>query len=330
MTLTVAITPNPRLQPVIDGEVTADGLQLDIEVCNPAQIHSKVITENTHDVFEFSLSGYLAHRDHPAPGLEWTALPLFLSRPLLIFNLQSNVASGLTSLADLRGKRVGVPDFGMTAAIWLRILLRHEYGIEPHEIEWVNGRPQGERHTDLLGSCTAPAGVTVAPVIEGMTFSDMLHAGEMQAAFGDRQTAAIKPGPKIRPLLDPERSRDVFVSFCRNSGVLPTSHAVLVQQRLDKDIVASLYNLLERSKLRSYENARRAAAAYLLFPDDAFDAQARVFGNDPYPSGLDTNQQMVELLASQMLDEGSISAIPDVRSLFAVPVAAAISPDDLQ
>ncbi|MDP2267585.1 MAG: ABC transporter substrate-binding protein, partial [Deltaproteobacteria bacterium] len=95
--------------------------------------------------------------------------------------------SGITSLADLRGKRVGVPDYHMTAAIWMRIVLRELYGIRPEDIEWFNCRPPGVSHGTGIGERLAP-GIRLKRARQAGELEDMLSRGEFDAAYGDSLT----------------------------------------------------------------------------------------------------------------------------------------------
>src|SRR3989304_60700 len=143
MRLRVAFSWNPRLDPLLDRSVQVEGVaELDWTLGNPGNLHAEHLKNNAFDVFEFSISNYLLTREQPAQRerLRWCALPVFLTKALMWFKLAVNVNSGIKTLADLRGKRVGVPDYHMTAALWMRIVMKQLHDINPEDIQWFNGR----------------------------------------------------------------------------------------------------------------------------------------------------------------------------------------------
>ncbi len=279
------------------------------------------LTENACDIFEFSLSNFMITRDQPSERerLHWTALPIFLSKAFMWLNFYVHTDSRITSLADLRGKRVGVPDYHMTAAIWMRIVLRELYGIRPGDIDWFNGRPPGVSHGRNVGE-TLASGIVLTRAKKSGELEDKLSRGELDAAYGDGASRAVFAQMRsVRPLFAPGEASQVISEFYRKTGLIPTNHVLLLQQHLvDRypEMAVRLYTALEKSKQEAYERARRAAAGYLLFAKDAFALQAAVFGDDPFPSGVAANRNMLEMIARELFDEGLLSNMPDISSLF--------------
>jgi len=119
--LKVGHSPNPRLQPLIDGAVTIEGVELEWQFEYPGALFHHQLTENCFDLFEFSISDYLIVTARPAwAHLGWQALPVFMSKPLsLLLRFYVHEGSGIRDFKDFRGKRFGMPDYGMTAAVWV-------------------------------------------------------------------------------------------------------------------------------------------------------------------------------------------------------------------
>lgn len=314
-----AFSPNPRIEPLLDGTIEIPGVEITWQTGRTGELHLLHLTENRCDIFEFSLSNYLITHDQPAERerLRWTALPIFLSRALMWLDLYVHVDSGITSLADLRGKRVGVPDYHMTAAIWMRIVLQELFGIRPQEIEWFNGRPAGVSHGTDVGEALT-AGIILTRAQRPGELEERLHRGELDAAYGGTG-AAVARANSVRPLFGPGEAAQVMEKFRRETGVTPTNHLVIVQQDMvDRypGLAMRLYGAFELSKQEAYARARRAAAGYLLFARDAFARQAAAFGDDPFPSGLAANRIMLEKFARASLDEGLLSSMPEIDRLF--------------
>ncbi len=319
MRLKVAFHKNPRIQPLVDGTVQVEGYELDWHVGHAATLHLWHLTENACDVFEFSISNFLITKDKPERAhLRWVAIPIFLMKAAMWLDLYVHADSGIQTFADLKGKRVGVPDYQMTAAIWMRIVLRELYGIRPQDIFWVNGRPPSQTHGEGVTDHLAP-GIELRRLAEGERLNDLLQRGEIDAAYGDSHAAAVSEGPKVRPLA-PEIGRQVFIDYYAKTGMTPVNHVLLMQERLleqDPTLPMRLYEAFERSKQVAYQRARDLAGGYLLFPELAFAENARWFGEDPYPSGLAANRRVLYAVADELLAEGLIQRRPDIDALFA-------------
>lgn len=323
MRLKAAFMHNPRLQPLLDGSVGTEDIEFDWEFGHPAALNLRHLGENPFDVFEFSLSGYLVVNDRPKwTHLGWTSLPIFLSKAFLPLELCVNEHAGIRSWADLAGKLIGLPDYNMTASIWMRIMLWQLYGIRPEDITWINGRSPSQRHSTLIGFHEPPPGreVRVLELEPGTTLNEMLKRGEIDAAFGDYSVAPVSEGQHVRKLLDSEQARQLITEFARKTGTTPVNHTVIVQRRLlarQPQLARALYDMFEEAKQQSYKSALQAAEAYLLFPSGDFARQAAIFGTDPYPSGISANRTMLEVLIEQLHYEGQLDSRPGIESLFA-------------
>ncbi|HEX9788077.1 MAG TPA: hypothetical protein VGB09_08620, partial [Candidatus Binatia bacterium] len=184
--LKVGLTENLRFEPLIDGTVKSAKLNLDIVVTTPPELFYRNLKNDEFDVFEMSLSEYLITREQ-ATGerWQWCALPIFPAKAFVWLGLYVNTAAGIHALQDLRGKRVGVPDYVMTAALWFRVFLRELYRIEPRDISWFIGRTRDLSHGGVLNADTRPpAGVSLTWLTAAQTFDVMLDRGEIDAAYG--------------------------------------------------------------------------------------------------------------------------------------------------
>src|SRR4051794_40920335 len=103
-------SPNLRLQPLLDGTVKAEGIEITFESGQAGELHERHLRENAYDIFEFSISHYLQTKLRPGRW-EWTALPIFFSKAFMTLAAQANVNSGVDSPADIKGKTMGIPDY---------------------------------------------------------------------------------------------------------------------------------------------------------------------------------------------------------------------------
>ena len=319
--LLISFHPNPRVVPLVDGGVKPEGVDLEWDTGEIGAAFMRALTKNDFDIFEFSISHYIATRDHPNPAYAgWIAVPVFSSKPSAIYrNLFVRDAAGIESLADLRGKRLGIPDFSMTGGIAIRVILRTLYGIHPREITWINTRPARLRHDNAMGfDHSTETGITITNIDEGTTPQQMLERGELDAVVGAPEVeVGAAPGIRRFPL---EQWIEILAAVRRVIGITPVNHTLIVQKRLlvDRpDLATRMLQAFERSKTEAY---RRSPAARAIFPEYDLDAQRRAFGDDPFPYGFKANRQVLELVAEQLEIDGIIRKRPDIDGLVAESV----------
>lgn len=315
--LRAAHSNNPRLQPLLDGTVQAKGIELEWEMISPQPLFHHQLTQNDFDVFEFSISSYMITRDRPnGPATwDWVGIPIFLSRAFLCLNTVVNTASGMESFADLKGKRFGIPDFNMTAGLWMRAMIQDLYGVHAQDVTWYVGRGADQSHGVALGLDQDPPADVPIRWAEGVgKLGELLLAGEIDAAFPDGGNPIPESGTVRRLFLDGGRA--FIADFVRHRGFTPVNHTLLVQRRVvEKDpwIPEALFEALEASKQEAF---RRDRATGMLFRGEDHEAQAAIFGADPYPSGLAANRAMLQRGAAQSLAEGLIRQPVEVDSLW--------------
>ena len=312
--LTMGFSENPRVQPLKDGIVKPQGIELDCITLDPSNLFQRNLAYDEFDVSEMSISETLLARERTdGKKWDWSALPVFLSRGHHWHTLYVNTASGIKTLADLRNKRIGVPDYDMTAALWFRITLKDLHGIEAKDNVWYNGRTKALSHGGALGLHNdGPVGVTHHWLTVNQTLDVMLDRGEIDACTAIRPQPRVTAGdstvvdrwggtpidgnPRLKKLLDDD-GKEVVYEFYRKTGCFQANHHVIVQNRILKEhpwVALELYKVFQRSKEVAYDRARRSRSTYLFFPGKDFEEQAAIFGDDPYPIGLRAMSKTVE------------------------------------
>jgi 4,5-dihydroxyphthalate decarboxylase len=319
--LRCAFSTNPRVQPLADGTIRVRDCDLEFSFDSPPNWFERHLRDSAFDVFEFSIAHYLITRDRPQPRWDWIGLPLFLSKALAAFTSVVNIHSGINRLEDLPGKRFGIPDFTMTAGLWLRAMLREVHGMQASDLEWFVGRSKSHSQGVLMGIDETPlANIRLRWLYEAGALDRLLRAGELDVAFATDEDPINQRDPVLRPLF-PDGGRGLVGEFFVRRGFAPVNHTVLVQRRLVEDhpwLPQALYEAFEASKLEAY---RRDPSTRLVFPtDDAQDAQeqTRRYGDDPFLSGVRANREMLLTAAEQSVLEGTIRAVPAVDELFDV------------
>ena len=325
--LTMAFSDNPRVQPLRDGTVKPANIDLEMLTVPPSDLFYRNLAYDEFDASEMSISETLLTKERSdGTKWDWSSLPVFLSRGHAWPNLYVNSASGIESLGDIKGKRIGIPDYDMTAGLWFRATLKDLYGIEASDNIWYNGRTVEFSHGGALGLNEAgPAGVEHHWLTADQTLDVMLDRGEIDVftamraggpvtagdatvidRYGGTQTAG---NPRIRKLLEDD-GRGVVYEYYKKTGYYHCNHHVIVQNRILREhpwVALELFKALQRSKEVAYERARQAQSAYLYFPGNDFQEQASSLGEDPFPIGIRAMGKNVQRAIQASLEQGLLT-----------------------
>lgn len=322
--LTIGFSDNPRLDPLKDGTVKPQNIELDFVTLDPSTLFMRNLAYDEFDASEMSISETLLAKERgDGKKWDWSALPVFLSRGHHWPNLYVNTGSGITGLGDIRGKRIGVPDYDMTAALWFRITLKDLYGIEAGDNVWFNGRTKELSHAGALGLDTeGPRGVEHHWLTADQTLDAMLDRGEIDACTAIRPQNRVTAGdktvidrwggtriagnPRLKKLLD-DNGKSVVFEFYKKTGCFQANHHVIVKNRILRDhpwAALELYDAFRRSKEIAYERARRCESTRVYFPGQDLAEQRAVVGDDPYPLGLTAMGRTVERAIRGSVEQG--------------------------
>src|SRR6185312_7570486 len=307
-----------RMQPLYTGEVRAEGIDLNfIAIEQPRAIFDRMAAGEEFDVAEFSSSEFVqryANKQCP-----FVALPVFPSRAFRHGFIAINKKSGIRTPKDLEGKRVGVPLYTMTAAIFIRGLLQHEYGVDFSKIHWVQGAvnhagAHGDPHVLPL---LKPMPIEQAP--RGRSLNELIEEGFVDATLGTSLPESIRHNPNIARLFPDyvELEKDYY----RRTGIYPIMHLVAIRREIYERhpfVATSLYNAFVRAKkiaLRKMFNLRalRYMTPWLMRDIDEIHD---VFGGDPWPYGVEQNRRTLEALVTFLADQHLIAAPVPVDDLF--------------
>jgi 4,5-dihydroxyphthalate decarboxylase len=249
------------------------------------------------------------------------ALPVFPSRVFRHGYIYINRNSGIQTPQDLAGRRIGVPLYTMTAAVWIRGHLAHQYGVDLTTIRWLEGATnEGGRH----GDPSAPALLKPARIEhdeKGRSLRDLLASGEIDAIAGSQRPL---PHPDIAPLF-PD-SRAVERAYYRATRIFPIMHLIVIRRDVYEQnpwIGHSLYKALVEAKAKALARLRKTGAHPYMLPWVHHDIEEinEVFGGDPFPYGIEPNRPTLEALVRYMAEQHFIPQPIPVNELF-VPIAA--------
>lgn len=320
--LTLACGAYDRTTPLGDGRVTAHGIDLTVLYLQPEECFFRMVRHGEFDVAEMSLSTYVMLR---ARGDErFVAIPVPLSRSFrhnaLYVRDGGPVRGRVGSPQDLAGQRIGVPEYQMTASVWTRALLAHDLGVDLGGVTWVTGglEQPGRVEREPL-RLTRP--IAVEPLSGDRTLTAALLDGEVDALMAPRVPSAFRrPGTALRRLLPDYAEREL--AAYRASGVFPIMHVVVLRRDVHERLpwaARSLTTAFGEAKRLAVEGAADAPALPVTMPFllSALEAQAEVFGPDPWPYGLEANRGTLDVFLEHMREQGLLEAALTPDDLFA-------------
>ena len=289
----------------IPGEY-AGGIRLGYAATPVQNIFVAMLKERCFEICEFSLANYIILR---AGGEHWlTAVPVFPFRAFRHSLAITRRDSALTGLDQLAGKRIGVTDYSMTAAVWVRGLIEDEYGVDHRSITWVT--PRSQRFPFPRG---APVEVT------DESLEDLLCNGAIDGmlGFATRDSQLPREQHKLRPLL--RDSRAIERAYYEKTSIYPINHCVVIRNDvLEKypGVAAAVQSAYARAKESAYR--RRLGSTLAPWGKEHWASTFELFGNDPLPYGLTPeNRRVVATLAVYLERQGFIEKVPAVDGLFA-------------
>jgi 4,5-dihydroxyphthalate decarboxylase len=311
-----------RMLALQTGEIKPDGIDLNFQVIdNPREIFDRMNNELAFDACEMSSSEFISR--FAAKKLPFVALPVFASR---VFRHGFVVVNRkfVRSAKELEGKKIGVPLYTQTAALFIRGLMQHDLGVDLSGIEWVQGavNEPGVYGNPSVMPLLKPVNIT--PNQSGKSLSDLLEAGDIQAIIGSNLPAALKRNPDVVRLFPDYRAREQ--DYFRRTRIFPIMHLVVIRNDVYERhpfVAASLFNAFTAAKDRAWEKMRYAGTLrYMLpwLPDDLEEID-ELFGGDCWPYGIGPNRPTLEALVGYMAEQGLIAESIPIEKLF-VPTAA--------
>ena len=310
--LSFACGPYDRTQALRDGTIKPDGIALNYLTLQPAEIFWRMLQFKEFNASELSLSNYATLvSEGNAPFI---AIPAFPSRVFRHGYFFINTGKGIKTGADLKGKRGGVPEYSMTAAVYMRGLMQHEFGVKPSDVEWVQGR------ADRLGR-KLPSDVKLTQASAGSELGDLLERGEIDFLITANSPLSFRRGAKNVRRLFPDYA-EMEKDYYRRTKIYPLRHTVVIRRDIyerDPWVAASLYKALCESKEYCYRllvegGTPKASFAWL---QPLIEEEQAIIGPDWFPYGIAQNRPSIEALLQYSHEQGLSSRRLKLEELFA-------------
>lgn len=305
LTLSLACTLSDRTRPVLDGRVPVPGVTFLALPGEPEDIFRRALRDKAFQVTELSMGSHIvttARGDSPYVGV-----PVFLSRAFRHSAIYVRTDRGIRGAADLAGRRIGLPEFQQTAALWVRGMLREHYGVDTAGIAWRTGGLEETGGSERV-ALQLPPHLDVRPIGPRETLNGLLAAGELDAIVAPRPpscyTARSAPVDRLYPNYRQEEE-----AYHRATGFFPIMHCLAVR----KDVAAEhpwlpleLFRAFSRAREMSLEELSRVNVLRVSLPWIAaeYEAQAAAMGGDPWPYGFRRNRDEVAAMIRYAVQDG--------------------------
>jgi 4,5-dihydroxyphthalate decarboxylase len=316
--ITLACGAYDRTLALRDGRVVPEGVKLNYLPLVPEEIFYRQLRFREFQVSEMSMANYMilqSRGDNP-----FVAIPVFPSRYFRHGFIWVNAAAGVERPEDLRGKRMGVPEYHMTATLWIRGFLEDEYGVRPQDMHWFEGGENQPGRPSRL-DVSAPPGVTIEHIPSHRTLNEMLVSGEIDALMAARYPTAFAEGnPAVRRLFP--NYAEVEREYHRRTRNFPIMHCIALRRDVYEAhpwLAASLYKAFQRAKEICLAEMQETSALPLMLPWllEDLDRTRATIGPDFWPYGLEASRHDVETLARYAHAQGLTARALTAEELFA-------------
>jgi len=284
--LSVAMGDYDRTRALLDGRVQIDGVHPLFMALSPEETFFRAMRQQAFDICELSLSSHVlraSRGDSP-----YVAVPVFLSRAFRhtsIWVRKDRIGAPL----DLKGKRVGVPEYQLTAGVWARAILADDHGVQPRDIAWVRGGIETPGRPEKI-DLALPPGVRIDDAPAGRTISDLLDAGDIDGFIAPRPPAgAAARNLRIRWLFDDPTA--AAKDWHRRTGIFPIMHVVGVRAALVKRhpwLPVAVLKAFTQAKALALDALADTSAAKVTLPfvEEQLKAARETLGDDFWSYGV--------------------------------------------
>ncbi|WP_411288750.1 ABC transporter substrate-binding protein [Phenylobacterium sp.] len=316
--LTLACWDYDRTRALADGRVTPEGIDLNLVPLQVEETFFRMLRNREFDAAEMSLSSYCVSlaRDDPA----FIAIPVFPSRFFRHSCIFVSAKSGIASPRDLIGKRVGVPEYQMTAPVWIRGVLADEYGVDPASVTYFTGGEEEPGREEKL-KLSLPAKFKVVPIGPGQTLSAMLADGEIDALQTARTPSTFYSRPGDVKRLFPDFV-PVEKAYFRKTGIFPIMHVIVLRRDVyeaNRWAAQSLMKAFVQAQAIAYENLRVTSATTSMLPWQvaAVEEATAELGADWWPYGFAKNRAVLDTFLRYHHEQGLSATRLEPVALFA-------------
>lgn len=318
LNLSLACWGYDRTEALQTGQVRPDGIDLNFQALDVEETFFRMLRNQEFDVAELSMSSYCVTlgRDNPP----FIAIPVFPSRFFRHSCIFVSTKSGIEKPQDLVGKRIGVPEYQMTAPVWIRGILQDEYGIDPSSVTYVTGGEESPGRDEKL-KLNLPDKFKVEPIGPTQTLTRMLANGEIDALHTARAPSTFYSEPdKVRRLF-PDFV-DVEKAYYAKTGIFPIMHVVAIRREIYEKhrwVAQALYKAFTEAQRLTHEQLRVSASLKTMLPWQIAMVEDTIatMGQDWWPYGIEPNRKVIETFTRYHHEQGLSPRRLTIEEMFA-------------
>jgi 4,5-dihydroxyphthalate decarboxylase len=320
LTFSIALSVNALTRPIIDGRHQPQGIRLIPSVVFPSELFWRQLKFAEFDVSEMSLSSLFIAASKG--DRRFVALPIYTARNFFHTRAWVRHDSGIEAPADLRGKRIAVPEYQQTSVVWSRGILQHEFGVRAREVDWYMERLPDMSHGGATGF-QPPDGVRITQIPLSSSIGEMLAKGELDGTLHYLTDKNIVDRSRVdisefcRPLFPDPIAESV--RYFRKHGIYPVNHAVVIKRELHERYpwaAINIYHAFTAAK-REVEKAAQETVQDYVRCGLVEPAALAMFGTDPMAYGLRASRPILETLAGYLHEQGLTDRRVAVDDIFA-------------
>jgi 4,5-dihydroxyphthalate decarboxylase len=315
--LSIAVGDYDRVRPLVDGTVQIDGVDPVFMLLEPEEIFFRAFRHADFDICELSMSSYTVKT--AAGDCPYVAVPVFPSRAFRHNSIYIRTDRGIARPQDLKGRRIGVPEYQVTANVWMRLMLEEEYGVKPSDVTWVRGGYEHPGRIEKI-ALNLPPDVRIEDAPDGATISGLLADGAIDAVIGPRAPSCFTAGHPHVAWLFPDPAA-AGADWFRKTHIFPIMHLLGIRRALAERhpwLPAAVMKAFEQAKGRALAKLRDVAASKVTLPfmEEQLLAARRLMGEDFWAYGLDANRHVLDVFLRRHHAEGLSPRLLTPEQLF--------------
>jgi 4,5-dihydroxyphthalate decarboxylase len=317
LTLTLACTASDRTRPILDGRVQIPGVEIIGLPGEPEDIFRRALRDTAFDITELSMASHIvttARKDSAYIGV-----PVFPSRAFRHSGVFINTNSGITRAEDLKGRRIGLPEYQQTAAMWMRGILADQHGVAPEDVEWVVGSQEVAGGTERV-AITLPDRIKMRRIEANETLNDLLVSGKIDAIITPRPPSSfLGANPNVQRLWPSYQTAET--DYYRKTKFFPIMHCIALRRDLAEAqpwLPLELFRAFSAAKEIALDEVQRNNFLRVSLPWIAahYEDTAALMGKDPWPYGFGKNAQELSAMVTYAQQDGLIKHALDPADLF--------------
>lgn len=302
--LTMGISDYDHTRDIASGRVPVEGIDLNVLEFEVEEIFYRFTLHRDWEVSEMSMAKFVAQVAGDRPDI--LGIPVFPSRVFRLSNIYINTDAGIKAPGDLKGKKIGTPEWAQTASVYTRGWLTDHVGVKLQDVDWHQAGANQPGRIEKVG-LSLPKGVKVTPMPE-KSLSEMLTTGEIDACFSAHAPDSfLRKHPKVRRLFPDYQKAEQ--EYYEKTKVFPIMHVIAIRKDvLDANpwVAGNLLTAFEKAKHRSLERTLEITASRFPVPwiTDVAEKQMKLLGEDYFPYGIEPNRRTLEAFLRWCYEQG--------------------------